>query len=808
MSALFQDLRCAVRMLAKKPGFTAVVVATLALGIGANTAIFSVLNAVVLQPLPFPDPDRLVMIWDSEGDHGMPQAPAAYAYSEEWRQQNKMFDGIAVINATGVTLTGVDQPERIRGARVSAEFFPLLGVRAAVGRTFLPEDDRVGAQETVLLSDGLWRRRFGASPDVIGSTLTLSGTKHIVVGVLPSDFSFPDMVAGAEVWIPARPERPVFLSSRAGHCFRTLARLKPGVTREQALANMEGVAARLAESYPELNTGWRLWMTPLHERVVGRVRPLLLMLMGAVVLVLLIACANVGSMLLARTESRGKEFAVRGALGASRLRLVRQLLTEGVVLGLLGGSFGLLLAVWGIDSLVGLIPRGLPRSNDIGLDWRVLAFAMALSLCASLIFGLFPAVFASPSNLPESLKQGRRATPAERRRLHGTIVVSEVALALVLLIGGGLLMRSLHRLNSVELGFDPDNLLTFQLSLPDTMGLSDTQQSELYGEVLERVEALPGVRSACASLFLPLTGYAWERNFRIPSRPAPTMTQEWTTHLGIVSRDYFDTLGIPLLRGRHFTEKDMRDRPGMLIINSAMAQRFWPDSDPLGQRLEFPSEDANGDPDSYEIVGVVADSRETITDPPPAYMYVPFRQHKLDWMAFALRTSGDPESLVGAVRSEVASVTRQAAPARFFTLEQYIGQSVAQRRFAAILLSLYAAVAVALAAVGIYGVLSYSVARRTHEIGVRMAVGAQRSDVLRSVLKRGLALTAIGLGIGLAASLASTRVLSHLLYDVTATDPATFVGVSVLLAAVALLACYIPARRATKVDPIVALRDE
>jgi putative ABC transport system permease protein len=807
---LLQDLRYAVRTLAKNPGFTAVVVATLALGIGANTAIFSVLNAVVLRPLPFPEPDRLVMIWESAEDNGMPQAPVAYAYSEDWRQQNDVFEGIAGIQPTRFTLMGADHPEQVQGARVSAKFFPLLGVEAAVGRTFLPDDDRVGAQETVVLSDGLWRRRFGASPDVIGQTLTLARTEHVVVGVLPPEFDFPDMVSGAEVWTPATAERPVFLSSRSGHRFLTLARLKPGVTHEQALANMEGIAAGLVEVYPESNAGWEVRIVSLHERVVGKVRPLLLMLLGAVVLVLLIACANVGSMLLARSESRAREFAVRGALGAGRLRLAQQLLTESVVLSLLGGIFGVLLAMWSVAALASVIPRGLPRSDDIGVDWRVLAFALALTLCASLIFGLFPAMYASPSNLPASLKEGRRATPAgrQRRRLQGAIIVAEMALALVLLVGAGLLMRSFHRLASVDLGFDPGNILTFRLSLLPTMELSGAQRSEMYGQVLERVEALPGVRSACANLGLPLTDFGSEWTFRIPSRPKPTVARDWMAQVGTINADYFNALGIPLLRGRPFTEQDTRDSLGVMIINDAMAQRFWPHSDPLGDRLELLGTYDDKNPNSHEIVGVVANSREAILEEPQPYMYVPFRQRHFNAMAFGLRTTGNPASMVNAVRGAVASVAKQAVATRFCTLEQYIAKTVAERRFATVLLSAYAAVAVALAAVGIYGVLSYLVAQRTHEIGVRMAIGAQWGDVLRSVLKRGLALTGTGVCVGLLLALASTRVLSSMLYEVSATDPTTFVGVCLLLAVVALSACYIPARRATKVDPIVALRFE
>jgi putative ABC transport system permease protein len=798
MSVLLQDLRFALHLLIKRPGFTAIIVVTLALGVGANTAIFSVVDAILLRPLPCDDPDRLTMIWETAPELGHEQMGVAYANFEDWREQNQVFEGVAAFRGQGCILTGVDNPERIQGALVTSDFFPLLRIQAALGRTFVSEDEQRGPQEVVVLSDGLWRRRFGADPEVIGRPLTLDGVVYTVIGVLPSGFDFPVGVSDAEVWRPAvLMKPPVFLTSRSAHAFNTIARLKPRVTHEQAQTAMETIASRLQQQYPDTNAEYSVKLVGLHEQVVGKVRPVLLLLSGAVALVLLIACTNISSMLLARSEDRKREFAVRTALGAGRSRHVRQLLTEAALLGVVGGALALLMALWSVDALAALIPADLPLGDGISVNGRVATFALGLSLVSCLIFSLVPALRAGPSDLPMALKEGGqgRSIGAGHSRLRGGLVISQVALALVLLIGAGLLIRSLGRLLSEDLGFDADNVLTFELSLPDAMDLDVDEQAELYRQVLERLEALPSVRSASINSSLPLTGRIRLR-FRILGRPESDSSEDWVALYGSISPDYFGAMGIPLLKGRAFTDRDVRGQPGVAIVNSAMAQRFWPGENPLGQHMRIRGFGGGDQPESFEIVGIVGD------------MYVPVGQQTWGFASFAVRTENDPTALIGAVRREVATLVAEAAPHSFKTFDQCLASAVAQRRFAMIVLGLYATAALFLASTGIYGVVSHSVSQRTQEIGVRMVVGALRGDVLRLVIKQGLTLVVVGIGIGLLGSLASTHVLLSQLHEISATDPVTFIGVSLLLAAVALLACYIPARRATKIDPIVALRCE
>ncbi len=726
---------------------------------------------------------------------------------EDWREQNTVFEQMAAFQRRDFTLTGVDEPERIRGASISADFFNLLGVEAALGRTFLSEEDRAGAPEVAVLSDGLWRRTFGADPGLIGRTVALDGTAYTVVGVLPPGFDFPLQLSGAQVWTPVSLQ-VLFAGKRYAHGFMTLARLKPGIALEQAQAEMDAIARRLEAQYPESNEGLGAHVVSLHDHLVGEARPVLLMLLGAVALVLLIACANVANMLLARSEGRRREFAVRGALGAGRPRLIRHLLAESLLLSLLGGAFGVLLATWGIETLAAMIPAEMPRCDEIGLDGRVFSFALLVALAAGLAFGLLPALHAAPSNLPVGLKAGGRdGTGGGGRRLRGAIVVSEIALALVLLIGAGLLLRSLHRLMGVDAGFNPQNLLTFGLTLPDSPTLDADKRLAVYTQVLERTRALPGVLSAGANTTIPLTGTMLDRSFRIQRRSTPDTSERYAARFGSASTDYFRTIGMSLTRGRWFTEHDTRGKVGVMIINETMARQFWRGKDPLGHRLELGKQD-DGDPDHYEIVGIVADIRQSILDRPVPYMYVPMRQQTWPWMSFALRTAGDPASQIGAVRRAVAAVTRDAAPHSLMSLEQHLDETWATRRFATILLSLYSAIALILAAVGIYGVLSYSFTQRTREIGVRIAVGAQHKDVLASVLRRGLAMVAGGIKIGLIGAAAGTRVLASLLFETSTVDAATFLILPLILLGVSLLACYIPARRATRVDPVVALRCE
>jgi putative ABC transport system permease protein len=808
MNTLLQDIRFGIRMLAKSPGLAAIALITLVLGIGANTAIFSVLHAIVLRPLPFPEPDRLVAVWESTPEDPLERRVVSYLNFADWRDQNEVFDGMSLIRAKDFTLSGRDAPEWVAGARVSSDFFPLLGVEAVLGRTLRPEDDQVGAEAVVVLGDGLWRRRFGADPGIIGQVLTLDRTPHTVVGVLPAGFEFPWDVAGAELWTSAVHESAL-RSNRNAHGFNAVARLKPNITFEQAQIGMNTIAARIQEQYPDTRGG--VLLVPLHEQVVGNIRPTMLILFGAVILVLVIVCVNVANLLSARGADRAQELALRAALGASRPRLIRQLLTESALLALVAGSLGLLLAWWTLDALVTLIPADAPRIGTISLTPGVFCFALLLSVVTGLVFGLAPAFQATSASLPTSLRGGARdgGPRVWHRRLRGILVVSEVGLALVLLTGAGLLLSSFYRLTRVDPGFDPAHMLTFNLAMPSLTGSTVDQRAELCRSVLDRIEAIPGVRSACANVALPLaSGSGVDLTFAIAGRPEPTAGPELAAQYGAVSAGYFRGMGISLLQGRAFSELDTRGQPGVMVISECMARRFWPGDNPLGQRVRVGVEFFGIPTDDYEIVGIVSDVRQSIFDEPEPQMYVPYEQQAWPFMSFALRASGDPLSLVEAVRREVATATTEMAPYGFSTFDRYLAEAVSVQRVSTILLGLYGCTALVLAGVGLYGVLAYSVARRTHEMGVRMALGARRIDVVALVLRQGMTLAAVGLVIGLLGAFAGTRVLSRLLFETTPLDPVTFGSVATLLLTVALLACWIPARRATRVDPMVALRCE
>ena len=805
LDTLLQDVRFGARMLAKHKGFTAVAVLTLALGIGANTAIFSVVNAVLLRPLPYENSHELVQIWGTQPQ--LDTAPMSPANFLEWREQNRVFERVAAYNGQNFNLSGVDEPERIRAMRVSADLFELLRARPTLGRTFLPEEDQYGGHRVVILSHALWQRRFGADSEILGKTLTLNDQSYVVVGVMPPDFSFPSTTT--EMWTPIAFS-PGERGTRDTNYISVIARLKPGVTLEQARSEMEALARRQQELYPESNTGVGVKVISYKEQVVGNTRPVLLVLLGAVGFVLLIACANVASLLLARAAARRKEMAVRSALGASRLRVIRQLLTESVLLSILGGGLGLLLAHWGLNLLVALQPANIPRLTELSIDRGVLLFVSALSLLTGVAFGLAPAMQASKLDLNEALKEGGTGAGGGggRQRLRSLLAVSEIALSLVLLIGAGLMIKSFWRLMQVDPGFNPENALTMVVSLPTTRYAEAERQVAFFQQAVERVGNLPGVVAAGVTTDIPLFG-GNSTGFDIEGRQPYAPGQRPMVEYRSVSPGYFRAMGIPLLRGRTFSEQDSGDAPGVVIINEALARRYFPDGDPIGKRLGF-----SRPTDWREIVGVARDTRNYGLDEevkPEAYM--PYTQSAPGYLAGSIsgmilvaRTASDSQIMAASIKREVQGLDRNQPVYNIKTMEQYLAESVAQRRFNMLLLAAFAGVAVLLAVVGLYGVMSYIVSQRTHEIGLRMALGAQARDILGMAVRQGLLLIIIGIGVGLAGALALTRVMSGLLYGVGTTDPATFAAIVLLLVVVSLIACYIPARRATRIDPLIALR--
>jgi predicted permease len=809
METLLQDLRYGFRMLAKKPGFTAVAVLALALGIGANTAIFSVVNTVLLKPLPFKDPDRLVMVWEENAKLGFPKDTPAPANFIDWRDQNQTFEGMVAIASATFNLTGVGEPQKIEGQRVSANFFSLLGVEPALGRAFISEEDRPEGNPVVIMSNGLWKRRFGSDPNIIGQSLTLNGQPCEVIGVLPASFQLSGFQFSGrdhELWVPmAFSSREA--GSRGSHYLSVIGRLKPGVSIQQAQADMTAIAARLEQQYPATNTSVGASVFSLREEIVSDIRPALLILLGAVGFVLLIACANVANLLLARAAARQKEIALRTALGAGRARLIRQFLTESVALAALGGAGGLLLGVLGIKLLATLVPPNLEQAKEINLDAKVLGFTLLVSLLTGVIFGLAPALQASKVNLNESLKEGGKGSPGGvRSGVRNLLVVSEVALALVLLVGAGLLINSFARLSKVDMGFTPDHLLTMRVVLPQSKYPDQAKRTAFYDQLLQRVEALPGVQSAAVISWLPLTFEGDSNGISIEGRPEPSPDQQPIVVTRVISPGYFRTMGIALLGGRLFTEYDRQGSSRVIIINQSMAERYWPGEDPIGKRIKMGSFDT--DSPWLSVAGVVKDVRQfQINAEAKPQIYLPYAQYGASRPRdLVIRTAGDPLGLAAAVRGEVWAVDKDQPVSNIQTMEQILSDSLTRERFNMLLLAIFAGVALALAAVGIYGVMSYSVTQRTHEIGVRMALGADSGHVLRLVVGQGLKLVSAGVAIGLAFAFALTRLMESLLFGVSATDPVTFVLISVTLVAVAALASYIPARRATKVDPMVALR--
>jgi putative ABC transport system permease protein len=813
MENFWQDIRYGVRMLLKSPGVSIVATIALALGIGANTAIFSVVNAVLLRPLPFASSEQLMTVWETDRQRGSNHSSVSYPNFADWQAQNHVFERMSSFHDADFMLTGRGDPARIKGAVVNADIFPLLGASPVIGRTFLPEEDQPGDQgRVVVLSQKFFQSRFNSDAGVLNQMIVLDGKPYTIVGVMPQTFQFPISNEPAELWTTVAEDggdRDPITAQRGAHYMAVIGRLKPGVTREQAQAEMDTIAGRLEQQYPDSDAHRGARVIPALEDLIGDIRPALLIMLGAVACVLLIACANVANLLLARAMTRQREMAIRSALGASRWRVVRQLLTESILLSLTGGALGLLLAVWWSALLVSLDQKGLPRAVQVGLDARVLGFTFALSVLTGIVFGVVPALHASKSALAESLKDGRGSGEAARHnRVRGVLVVAELSIAVVLLIGAGLLIQSLWRLHRVDPGFNTQNVLAFDLSLPDIRYSTD-KQNEFYRDLTKRIEALPGVRAASSVAPLPLSGNQFGVSFATEGRPVPKGDQP-TADFYTMGLDYFKTMGIPLLQGRDFNDHDVHKAPGVVIVNQAFAQKFFPGENPLGKRIQPGISTYDDEPAGMrEIIGVVGNvkQRSLSTEAKPAF-YIPQAQTPFDSMTVVVKSNGDPHSVIGAVTNEVRSIDKDLPLFNVKTLDDYVADSVSTPRFNTTLLGIFAAVALVLTVVGLYGVMSYSVAQRTGEIGIRMALGAQTRDVLSLIVGQGVKLVLLGLAIGLIGAFALTRVVATLLFGVGTKDPITFAAVTMLLSVVALLACYIPARRATKVDPLVALRYE
>jgi putative ABC transport system permease protein len=802
-----------MRMLLKSPGLSIVATIALALGIGANTAIFSVVNAVLLKPLPFPNSDALMRVYEQDQTRGVLRGAYSYPNFFDLREQNHVFEHVAAYHDGDFIMTGRGEPVRISGGVVTADLFSVLGTAPVLGRTFLPNEDKpTETGRVVVLSERLFASRFNSDANVLNQQITLDGKQYTIVGVMPHAFEFPIQNEPLDLWTTiaddAAGDSPV-TAQRGAHFLRVIARLKPGVTESQAQAEVDTIGARLEQQYPDENTHKGIRVESALKALVGDIRPALLILLGAVACVLLIACANVANLLLARAMTRHKEMAVRSALGASRMRVVRQLLTESVLLSLAGGVLGLVLAVWWSDLLIALGKKDIPRAIQIGLDWRVLGFTLAVSVLTGLVFGLVPALHLSKTQLTESLKEGRGAgAGARKNRVRGVLVVAELAIAVVLLVGAGLLIQSLWRLQHVNPGLQPENILTFNLSLPDVR-YSSEKQVRFYRDLMTRIRSLPGVQSASAVMPLPLSGDRMGISFQIEGRPVAPR-DEPSADVFVAETNYFRTMGIPIIKGRDFEDRDQHTSTPVVIITEAFARQYFPGEDPVGKRIHPGiSTWDDGDSTMREIIGVAGDIRNRAlnTEPKPAY-YMPQSQLPFTQLIAVVKSTNDPRALTGTLTREVRALDPELPVFSVKTMEEYISSSVAAPRFNTTLLSIFAAVALVLTIIGLYGVMSYSVAQRTNEIGIRMALGAQTRDVLGLIVKDGMKLVLLGLVLGISGALGLTRLLSSLLFGVTTRDPMTFVAIAALLSVVAILACYIPAWRATRVDPLEALRCE
>jgi len=822
---LLQDTRYGARMLRKSPGLTAVAVLSLALGIGAISTIFSFVNGIMLRPLPYPDPERLVLLDETAFKRGSPSMGVSFPNFLDWREQSHSFEDIACYDTGGFAIAGGGpgggaEPEQLQGAFVNQGLFEILGIAPILGRTFTADEDQPDHDQVVILSYGLWQRRFGADPNVIGQTVLLNNRSRTVIGVMPKGFQFPEV---AEAWGPLALNTKIY--TRTDHGLESIARLKPGVTLDQAQAEMIRIASNIEQQNPVTNEGLSVSLTSLRTGLVGDYKKALLILLGVVGFVLLIACVNVANLLLARATARQKEIAIRAALGANRGRIFRQLLTESLLLGLISGVLGLMLALWGLDLLLAAIPIDIPFWMKFDLDGRVLGFTAACSVLTSFVFGTVPAIEASNPDLNETLKEGgRSASGGGRHHLRSLLVVAEIAISLVLLVGAGLMMRSFMNLQRVDAGINPEGVLTMNIALPGGRYREPEKRITFFSQLLERIRTIPGVQSAGTNSGLPLAGSNWGRSLTVEGFPVLSVGEAPAINHCVISSGYFHAMGIPLLKGRDFDERDTRDAPkvpqltvhgesmpssssGVTIIDERLAREYWPDADPIGKRIRF------GPPEDNEpwhtIVGVVGEVKHQRLDASTRKsVYLPFARMPIGGSSLAIRTSGRPESLIAAVRSQVRELDPDLPITRVMPMTEVVARSVWQPRLYTALFGVFAGVALILATVGIYGVMSYAVTQRTREIGLRMALGAQRHDVLKLVVGQGVLLATIGVGVGLAAALALTRLMSSLLFGVTATDPITFAAVSVLLAGVALGACFIPARRAAKVDPMVALRYE
>jgi putative ABC transport system permease protein len=818
MESLVKDIRYGIRSLLKHPGFTAVAVITLALGIGANSAIFSVVNAVVLQPLSYAEPERLVMIWETlAGNDRRSVAPGNYL---DWRGQNRTFQDMAATFYGNFNLTGDSEAERINGATITSNLMSVLAATAQLGRTFQSDDDQHQDRGIVLISDGLWKRRFGSDRNIVGRTITIDEGPYTVVGVMSAGFQFP---AQSDLWMLGRDRNAVSMSlisqfpkndwshERDAHFINVIGRLKPGVSLSQAQSDIAGLTRRLEEQFPRTNLGLGSNVISLRTQIVGDVGRLLFILLGAVAFVLLIACTNVANLLLARATQRHREIAIRLAVGASRKRLVRQLLTESLLLSLAGGVVGFFVSIWAVDLFVKLSPGDIPRLSEAGVDLRLLGFTFLISVLTGIGFGLLPALQSTRTDLNSSLKEGgtKASEGRQRRNARNLLVVTEIALTQVLLVGAGLLMMSYVHLSRVNPGFNPEGVLSAKIA-PSAQKYPNPQSRVMfYTSVLEHLSHLPGVKSVGMVMNLPLSGSSMNRGFRAEGRPEPKPDANIAMDYQVVSPDYFSALEVPIIRGRGLTDADNETSQRVIVINQTMARRYWPNEDPIGKRMAIG--ESSTETSWRTIVGMVGDMRHaSLSEAAAPCAFVSYRQDLESWprMAFVIKANIDAASLSAAVRKELVAVDPTQPVYAIAPMDTLLRTSIAQQRFVMALIGALSVLALTLAMIGIYGVISFSVSERTHEIGIRMALGAKSRDVLAMVLCQGMRVALLGVVIGLAAALILTRLLSKLLFEVSTTDPGTFAGVAVLLGGIALLACYIPARRATKVDPLVALRYE